>query len=55
MDYDFQVKQFVDVGNYDEVISFLNMLEDVLLVDKVEIMCEVKMIKVEMLFSQKKF
>jgi hypothetical protein len=54
-DYDSQVKQLVDAGNYDEAISLLNMLEDALLTDKAETMREVKMIKAEMLFTQKKF
>jgi hypothetical protein len=54
-DYDSQVKQLVDAGNYDEAISLLNMLEDALLADKAETMREVKMTKAEMLFSQKKF
>lgn len=54
-DYDSQVKDLVDSGNYDEAISLLNMLEDALLTDKMETMREVKMTKAEMLFKQRKF
>lgn len=54
-DYDSQVKELVDSGNYDEAISLLNMLEDALLTDKVETMREVKMTKAEQLFKQRKF
>ncbi|KAM7187913.1 hypothetical protein V8F20_010782 [Naviculisporaceae sp. PSN 640] len=54
-DYDFQVEELVANGNYDEAISILNMLEDALLKDKTETMREVKMLKAELLFKQKKY
>lgn len=54
-DYDSQVAELVASGNYDEAISILNMLEDALLKDKTETMREVKMLKAELLFKQKKY
>ncbi|KAJ2957409.1 hypothetical protein NQ176_g11245 [Zarea fungicola] len=54
-DYDAQVKELVDAGNYDEAISVLNMLEDALLQSKTESLREVKMQKAEVLFSEKKY
>ncbi|OAA79826.1 AvaB protein [Akanthomyces lecanii RCEF 1005] len=54
-DYDAQVKELVDAGNYDEAISVLNMLEDALLQSKTETLREVKMQKAEVLFDEKKY
>lgn len=54
-DYDAQVKELVDAGNYDEAISVLNMLEDALLKSKTETLREVKMQKAEVLFGEKKY
>ncbi|ATY62825.1 AvaB protein [Cordyceps militaris] len=54
-DYDAQVKELVDAGNYDEAISVLNLLEDALLKSKMETLREVKMQKAEILFGEKKY
>ncbi|KAI1823922.1 SPX domain-containing protein [Xylaria intraflava] len=54
-DYDTQVQELMEKAQYDEAISILNMLEDALLKDKVGTMREVKMLKAETLFKQKKF
>lgn len=54
-DYDSQVDELIQSGNFDEAISVLNMLEDALLHNKVETLREVKMLKAEMLFKKKKF
>ncbi|OLN86164.1 Vacuolar morphogenesis protein 6 [Colletotrichum chlorophyti] len=54
-DYDAQIDELVDKGRYDEAVSILNMLEDALLRDKTETLREVKMLKAETLFKQKKY
>ncbi|KAI1174247.1 AvaB protein [Nemania sp. FL0916] len=54
-DYDTQVQELVDKAHYNEAISVLSMLEDALLKDKVGTMREVKMLKAEALFKQRKF
>ena len=54
-DYNIQVKELVDSGQYDEAVSVLNMLEDALLKDKTEMLREVKMLKAEMLFRKKRY
>ncbi|KAH8903993.1 hypothetical protein BR93DRAFT_883671 [Coniochaeta sp. PMI_546] len=54
-DYDSQIEELVEKGKYDEAISILNMLEDALLKDKTETLREVKMLKAEVLFGQKKY
>ncbi|KAI2622257.1 SPX domain-containing protein [Xylaria nigripes] len=54
-DYDTQVQELMEKAQYDEAISILNMLEDALLKDKVGTMREVKMLKAETLFKQRKF
>ncbi|KAM3501251.1 hypothetical protein MY10362_005710 [Beauveria mimosiformis] len=54
-DYDAQVKELVDAGNYDEAISLLNLLEDALLKSKTDTLREVKMQKAEVLFGEKKY
>lgn len=53
--YDAQISELVKTARYDEAVSVLNMLEDALLKDKVETLREVKMLKAELLFHQKKF
>ena len=55
IDYDTQVSELVDKGKLDEAISVLNMLEDPLLKSKTETLREVKMLKAELLFEQKKY
>ncbi|KAI8253393.1 hypothetical protein K4K58_007224 [Colletotrichum sp. SAR11_239] len=54
-DYDSQIDELVEKGKYDEAVSILNMLEDALLRNKTETLREVKMLKAEMLFKQKKY
>jgi len=54
-DYDTQVQELIAKAQYDEAISVLSMLEDALLKDKVGTMREVKMLKAEALFKQRKF
>ncbi|KAF9878490.1 vacuolar sorting protein 39 domain 1 [Colletotrichum karsti] len=54
-DYDSQIDELVEKGKYDEAVSILNMLEDALLRNKKETLREVKMLKAEMLFKQKKY
>lgn len=54
-DYDSQIEELVSSEKYDEAISVLGMLEDALLKDKTETMREVKMLKAEVLFRQKKY
>ncbi|KAI0099125.1 SPX domain-containing protein [Nemania sp. FL0031] len=54
-DYDTQVQELIEKSQYDEAISVLSMLEDALLKDKVGTIREVKMLKAESLFKQRKF
>ncbi|CAG9956159.1 unnamed protein product [Clonostachys rosea f. rosea IK726] len=54
-DYDTQVQELVTGSLFDEAISLLNMLEDALLQDKVGTLREVKMMKAERLFKDKKY
>ncbi len=54
-DYDSQVRRLVEAALYDEAISILNMLEDALLRNKAESLREIKMLKAEMLFKEKKY
>ncbi|KAH7021442.1 vacuolar sorting protein 39 domain 2-domain-containing protein [Microdochium trichocladiopsis] len=54
-DYDTQVQELVRGERFDEAISILGMLEDALLKDKTGTLREIKMLKAEMLFKQKKF
>lgn len=54
-DYDSQIHELVEKVKYDEAISISNMLEDALLKNKTETLREVKMLKAEMLFGQKKY
>ncbi|KAI0910915.1 SPX domain-containing protein [Ustulina deusta] len=54
-DYDTQVQELIEKSQYDEAVSVLSMLEDALLKDKVGTTREVKMLKAETLFKQRKF
>ncbi|KAK5988669.1 Vacuolar morphogenesis 6-like protein [Cladobotryum mycophilum] len=54
-EYDSQVNELVEVGRFDEAISILKMLEDALLKNKTETLREVKMLKAESLFKQKRY
>jgi hypothetical protein len=54
-DYDAQIDTLVDRGRLDEAISLLGMLDDALLKDKGSRMGEVKMLKAQHLFDQRKY
>lgn len=54
-DYDTQIDELVDSARYDEAISILNMLEDALLKNKTDRLREVKMLKAQSLFDQRKY
>lgn len=53
--YDSQIEELIRHGLYDEAISILGLLEDALLRNKAETLREVKMLKAELLFKQKRF
>lgn len=53
--YDSQVQELVEGDKFDEAISLLGMLEDALLKSKRNTLREVKMLKAEMLFKQRKY
>ena len=55
LDYDTQIDTLVDQGRLDEAISLLDMLEDALLSDKPSKTKEVKILKAQNLFDQRKF
>jgi hypothetical protein len=54
-DYDIQIDELVEKGRHDEAISVLNMLEDALLRNKEERLREVKILKAQTLFDQRKY
>ncbi|KAF2966024.1 hypothetical protein GQX73_g7558 [Xylaria multiplex] len=54
-DYDTQVQELIEKAQFDEAISVLSMLEDALLKDKIGLTREVKMLKAEALFKNRKF
>ncbi|CZT06269.1 related to PHO87 protein [Rhynchosporium graminicola] len=54
-DYDFQIDELVEKARYDEAISLLNMLEDALLRNKEERLREIKILKAQWLFDQRKY
>ena len=54
-DYDSQIDTLVDRGNLDEAISLLEMLEDALLKDKKSRGREIKMLKAQLLFEQRRY
>lgn len=53
--YDTQIEDLVKLGHYDEAISILGMLEDALLRDKKRSLREIKTLKAQMLFEQRKY
>ncbi|KAK4693702.1 Vam6/Vps39-like protein vacuolar protein sorting-associated protein 39, partial [Lecanoromycetidae sp. Uapishka_2] len=55
LDYDSQIDALVERGRLDEAISLLGMLEDALLTDKDSREREVKILKAQRLFDQKRF
>ncbi|KAG4427843.1 hypothetical protein IFR05_016673, partial [Cadophora sp. M221] len=54
-DYDSQVDELVEKARYDEAISVLSMLEDALLQNKEERLREIKILKAQWLFDQRKY
>jgi len=54
-DYDSQIEELIESRKFDEAISILGMLEDALLKNKTQTIREVKMLKAELLFSQKRY
>jgi hypothetical protein len=54
-DYDAQIDELVEKGRHDEAISILNMLEDALLRNKEERLREIKILKAQSLFDQRKY
>ena len=54
-DYDTQISDLVNSGHYDEAISILDMLEDALLRDKKGRLREVKILKAQILFDERKY
>lgn len=55
LDYDSQIDELVAHEKLDEAISLLGMLEDALLKDKEGRLREIKMVKAQRLFDQKRF
>lgn len=53
--YDRQIDQLVEGGHHDEAISILDMLEDALLRDKEGRKKEIKLLKAQHLFEQRKY
>lgn len=55
LDYDSQIDALVEGSKLDEAISLLEMLEDALLKDKEDRLREIKMLKAQRLFDQRKY
>ena len=55
LDYDSQIDALVEIGQLDEAVSLLGMLEDTLIRDKPGRVREIKMQKAQRLFDEKKF
>lgn len=55
LNYDSQIDALVEKERFDEAISLLKMLEDALLKDKEGRLREIKMLKAQSLFDQRKF
>ena len=55
LDYDTQIDALVEHGRLDEAISLLGMLEDALLQGKQHRLREVKMLKAQILFDQRRY
>ena len=55
LDYDSQIDALVEIGQLDEAVSLLGMLEDTLIRDKSGRVREIKMQKAQHLFDEKKF
>lgn len=54
-DYNVQIDELVDKGQYDEAISVLGMLEDALILKKEDRLREIKMLKAQRFFDQRKY
>ena len=54
-DYDSQIDVLVQEGKLDEALSLLGMLEDALLKDKASSLRDIKMIKAQNLFDQRRY
>ena len=55
LDYDTQVDALVERGRLDEALSLLGMLEDALLKDKEARVKEIKIVKAQQLFDQRRY
>lgn len=55
LDYDSQIDALVQAGRLDEALSLLSMLEDALLKDKTGSVRDIKMMKAQDLFDQKRY
>ena len=55
LDYDAQIDALVEQGRLDEALSLLTMLEDALLKDKVGRVRDIKIIKAQQLFDQRRY
>jgi Vam6/Vps39-like protein vacuolar protein sorting-associated protein 39 len=55
LDYDSQIDALVEIGQLDEAVSLLGMLEDTLIRNKAGRVREIKMQKAQQLFDEKKF
>ena len=55
LDYDAQIDALVERGRLDEALSLLGMLEDALLKDKVSRVRDIKIIKAQQLFDQRRY
>lgn len=55
LDYDLQIDTLVQAGRLDEALSLLGMLEDALLKDKTGSVRNIKMMKAQDLFDQKRY
>lgn len=55
LDYDSQIEELINQMQFDEAISLLNMLEDTLLKDKEGKLREIKILKAQSLFAQRRY
>ena len=55
LNYDGQIDELAEGGQFDEAISLLNMVEETLIQDKSGRLREIKMLKAQKLFDEKKF
>src|SRR6201999_774228 len=53
--YDSQIEELVTQGLYDEAISLISMLEDTLLLDKDDRLRDIKIMKAQALFDQRRY